>query len=405
MTAPEPPDPDPTRRPPRPRTTEAPNPTSLDPPPPRGPSTGRRPLLRATPTPGARTAGGRSRSIAGRCSAGSMPRSSAIRAAGDGHPRRLVRLATEGVRAQVRAVRLDEEPVDRHPRGDLAERVERRVPERHHPGERQVEPEPEERLGVVPGPGERVQDPLDRPAEPLELRHDVGLALPAVDDDRQVALGRQDEVAVEGLLLLGEGRVVPVAIEPGLADGDDLRPVDERGDPLPVARPRLGDVVRLDADAGEDPAMGGGDLQDRLGRVGGRRDGDDLRDPRLAGPPEDRRRAARGASDHRDGRGCRSAARGRPGSIRRSRLRVRGSGFDGPRPAPRPRPIVGRAPEDRQPPPPDRRRRGAADLRVRTAGRRSADGSPSRRGRFHPGGDGPGPRPPGRRCRSRGSTR
>ena len=151
------------------------------------------------------------------------PRASAIRAAVKGDAGRLVGPAAERVRAEVGAVRLDQEAVERDTSGDLAERVERLVRERDHPGEGEVQAQVEERPRVVPGPGERVQDPAHRPPERGELLDDVALALPAVDHHRQAALVGQVEVAAEPVLLDWKRRLVPVAVEPRLADGDHPR--------------------------------------------------------------------------------------------------------------------------------------------------------------------------------------
>ena len=94
-------------------------------------------------------------------------------------------------------------------------------------------------------------------------------------------------MTVEPDLLEVERGPVPVAIEAGLADGHDPRGGRQGGDPVPVPRLGLGDVVRLDADGGENPWVGCGQRGD-LGAIGGRdTDGNDLGYPGRAGPGED----------------------------------------------------------------------------------------------------------------------
>ena len=68
---------------------------------------------------------------------------------GEGDPAGLVRLPTERVRAQVRAVGLDEKAVDGDARGRLAERVELLAAERDHAREREVQAQVEERLRLA----------------------------------------------------------------------------------------------------------------------------------------------------------------------------------------------------------------------------------------------------------------
>ena len=97
----------------------------------------------------------------------------------------------------------------------------------------------------------------------------------------------EPHVAVEIILLHVERREVPMPIEARLADRHDARLVGERDDPVPVARLRLGDVVRLHADGrvhavelGRQPHADGA-----RGRRGA--DRDDVLDASLAGPRDD----------------------------------------------------------------------------------------------------------------------
>ena len=123
-----------------------------------------------------------------------------------------------------------------------------------------MEAEAEEFLGLLPDPGERVEDAPDRPVERGELVDDVAMTVPAVDDDRPVELVGQVEVAAEIILLDVERGPVPVAVEPGLADGDHLEDGSREPDHLvPVAGPRVARVVGMDADGSKNPGMGLGE--------------------------------------------------------------------------------------------------------------------------------------------------
>ena len=52
-------------------------------------------------------------------------------------------------------------------------------------------------------------------------RSDGGLRVAAVDDDGKVALSGERQVTLEGILLDVERRIVPIAVQARLADGDD----------------------------------------------------------------------------------------------------------------------------------------------------------------------------------------
>src|SRR5688500_10605316 len=112
---------------------------------------------------------------------------------------------------------------------------------------------------------------------------DVRFAVSAVDHERQVPLSGEPDMAIEPLLLLREGRIVPVAIEPGFPDRDDAwtrREVQDRG---PILRPCLRRVVRLDADRREDPRMFTRHFDHGPAVPGSRADGEYLHDPGGAG--------------------------------------------------------------------------------------------------------------------------
>lgn len=196
--------------------------------------------------------------------------------------------AAEGVGAEVGAVGLDEEAVVRDAPRDLAERVVFAAGEGDHPGKRDVESQGEELLGIGGGAGEGVEDAADGPAQAGELGDDLGFAVAAVDDQGEIELLGQFNVAVEKDALLVEGGVVPVAVETGFAEGADAGLERQAGDGVPVVGRRLGDEVGLDADGGEQTPVAGGEVKG-VGRVGGGGgNGEDLADARGRGIPEDR---------------------------------------------------------------------------------------------------------------------
>ena len=65
----------------------------------------------------------------------------------------------------------------------------------------------------------------------------------------------QGQVAIEPLLLLGKRGVLPVAVQAGLADGDDPGHGRQVDDARPVVGAGLGHMVGLNADRGEDAMM------------------------------------------------------------------------------------------------------------------------------------------------------
>ena len=97
-----------------------------------------------------------------------------------------------------------------------------------------------------------------------EHDENVLVAIAHVDDERQAALLRQPQVAVEVILLHVERREVPVAIEPRLADRHDARLVEHRDDAIPIARLGFGQVVGLHADGRVHAVVLGRQLDARL---------------------------------------------------------------------------------------------------------------------------------------------
>ena len=173
---------------------------------------------------------------------------------------------------------------------------------------------------------EAVED--DRPAERRERRRGLRARRAAVDHDRQAELVCEREVRLEERALLAQRVGAVVAVEPGLADGDDARVARgarraRRPAPPPASRP---DAGRSRAPRRR-PSLRLGDRERAPARVDSRPDRHDARHPgrrargRAARPG--RRRTRRGA------RACRSRGRRRLVDAREERLpRARG-----PRPA------------------------------------------------------------------------
>ena len=72
------------------------------------------------------------------------------------------------------------------------------------------------------------------PAFVLEDRHHVVVGAARMDDQRQSGLPRGGDVRAEALRLRRPRRLVVVVVEPGLADGHDLR---MRREPDQLGRP------------------------------------------------------------------------------------------------------------------------------------------------------------------------
>ena len=91
-------------------------------------------------------------------------------------------------------------------------------------------------------------------------------------------------MAIEVVLLEIEGSIVPVAIQPGLADGDHPGPPGQGDDPVPIAGVGRRRVVGLDADGGVEAPVAAGKLHHRLARSGRDRRADDGRHARRLRP-------------------------------------------------------------------------------------------------------------------------
>ena len=85
-----------------------------------------------------------------------------------------------------------------------------------------------------------------RPALPVRLEDlgGEGIGVAQMEDERQVALERQLDVAVEVVALQLERCLVPIGVEAALADGDDLR-VRRRARRYASCRPRSASPTSL----------------------------------------------------------------------------------------------------------------------------------------------------------------
>ena len=110
-----------------------------------------------------------------------------------------------------------------------------------------------------------------------------------MDDERQPALLREPDVAVEIVLLLVERREIPVAIEAGFANRDDARlrrPIATTRSQSPGCA--LGDVIRLHADGRINSVDIPHASRTQIALVGSRRaDRDHFCHAGIAGPGDD----------------------------------------------------------------------------------------------------------------------
>jgi hypothetical protein len=119
-----------------------------------------------------------------------------------------------------------------------------------------------------------------------QQRLGVGVGRARVDDDREPELRGESELRLEEAALLLLPLAAVVVVEPGLADGDDTG-LGEQGAQLletlglPGARP-----VRVDAQGGEDAALGRGERERGPARRDPRADRDHPADAGVARPRE-----------------------------------------------------------------------------------------------------------------------
>ncbi len=97
-----------------------------------------------------------------------------------------------------------------------------------------------------------------RSAETCGAQHfeHVEVAFAGMDYHGQIALLRKPQVAIEIVLLHGKWRIIPMAIQPGFADGHhDIGTARQFHYAVPFVRGGLGRVVWLNADGGEQAGM------------------------------------------------------------------------------------------------------------------------------------------------------
>ena len=173
---------------------------------------------------------------------------------------RLIGPSPHGLGAQVGAVCLHEDPIQRDGGSRGTKHIEALVREGDHARERDVQSQRQEGRGMLTRPGERVEDSPDGSAQALELLDEISLAIPTVNHDRKTEFGGESQVAIEPFLLPWKRGMVPVAIQTRLADGDDPRAPGQFDDLRPVFGAGLGNMVGLDAHRGEDAPMSPGNL-------------------------------------------------------------------------------------------------------------------------------------------------
>ena len=97
-----------------------------------------------------------------------------------------------------------------------------------------------------------------------------------MNDDRKVAVVGEGEVAVEPILLQGEGSSIPVPVQAGLSDGDDTWASDHIENERPILLAGFGRVVWVNADGRENTLVSCRQLECTRARSGRGADGDDL---------------------------------------------------------------------------------------------------------------------------------
>ena len=192
-----------------------------------------------------------------------------------------------GRRREIGRVGLDEEAVERDVARDGAQIL--RLLERHDAGERDHEPEAKRSLGQFTRGGETMEHGAEPPL-PHFLRHDrahVGVGVARVDDQRQVKLAGERDVAAKDALSHLARRTVIVIVEASLADADAFRMARERAHGGEVLRPLPRRLVRMRADGKENVIVALGDFDDARGFPDLRADGDHALDAGGAGALND----------------------------------------------------------------------------------------------------------------------
>ena len=202
--------------------------------------------------------------------------------------RGLVGPAAPGLRREVWAVRLGEDPLRR----DLGCRGSQvaRLRVRDVAGERDVVAPLEDRFQQARG-RKAVHD--DRAVEAREDGGRVGVRFACVDDDRLAEIGRELELRLEELALPFARRAVAEVIESRLPHGDRTIVLREVAQILDAVCLRVAGLMRIDADRGEHLLVQFGELEGDAARVDAGAHGHDPLDARRARAPDERRRPVR----------------------------------------------------------------------------------------------------------------
>lgn len=189
--------------------------------------------------------------------------------------RRLVArlLAAQGMRRQIGAVGLNQQPIARNIPGDIAQRLELPVRVSHRTGETDIQPHRQTLVGHGLIAAERMEHSPQRPAIDCFAKHgqQIRVCFAAVDDHRQVAGLSQVQVPVKVVALHVKRREVPVPIQARFAQGNNARMAGQLDNAIPISGRRFCAVVRLDPHGREHIIMLLRQPDRRLARIG--RDG------------------------------------------------------------------------------------------------------------------------------------
>ena len=138
-----------------------------------------------------------------------------------------------------------------------------------------------------------------------------------MNDDGLAELGRKLQLALEERALTVVRRVVPVEVEPGLADRDHALVAEQLAELVETPRVFVGGLVRVDPEGGEDPLLPARRWRGSRGRRRARSR------PRRSAPPRPSAHGPRGLlparRTRRGARGCRSSRCGRQVDAREER--------------------------------------------------------------------------------------
>ncbi len=182
-----------------------------------------------------------------------------------------------------------EDAVEREDRGGLEEMGHFGVGD--IAGKRDEEAKVEAALGVGERAGETMEDAAEIGGAPVFFVEDaeaIGPGIAAMDDDGEMGLAGEAELAAKDGLLNVARRVVIEIIEADFAPGEDAGVLGEAGE---FGEPFFGGefgFVRMDADGGVDPVVFFGERNGDVEAIGGgaAADGEDILDAGVAGASE-----------------------------------------------------------------------------------------------------------------------